>query len=433
MQSGREKRSVIPDFSSGGLRVRISSGPSYLARLAAVYADPLRLKIVTELYTREMSPTQFHAAFGGGSVSKVRRHFRELAAHGWLRKVRTETHAGGGRPRYVYRATEPAVIDDETWAGLPPSMRAWLSWRTLAQFAERAEESLAAGTLDSQPDRHLTWTSILLDQRGWQEQIQAMNSCFRLLSQEQEDAKIRLKANGEEPMTAIVALAGFESPAPSTPSPGQTETDQLPADSPSRGPHIPFTTKVAKVFADPLMLRIVAELNIAPMSATQLAERIGGGSVYAFDRRCKLLVDLGWLVHVGEKTGGRRRGATEHFYRAVGPVIYDDQLWRGVRDVRRNEVSRRTLQQAFDKAIEALRAGTFDARVERHLSWWPLRLDRTGWIQVIGLLDSYFESLFPAQQAAKQRMRESGEDPIVSTFFLAAFEVAPFAEEPWSL
>jgi hypothetical protein len=36
--------------------------------LAVVFAVPIRLKIVTELYQRDMSPTQFYEEFGGGSV-----------------------------------------------------------------------------------------------------------------------------------------------------------------------------------------------------------------------------------------------------------------------------------------------------------------------------------------------------------------------------
>ena len=57
----------------------------HLRRLAVVFAVPLRLKIVTELYQREMSPTQFYKEFGGGSVSRVTKHFERLRATGWLR------------------------------------------------------------------------------------------------------------------------------------------------------------------------------------------------------------------------------------------------------------------------------------------------------------------------------------------------------------
>lgn len=431
MRSGEQKQSVSPDSSLGGLRLRIATEPSYLARLAAVYSDPIRAKIVAELYMREMSPTQFFEAFGGGSASKVRWHFKELTGHGWLRKVRTESRRTAGRPQHLYRATEPPVIDDETWANLPLSIRAWFSWRTLSQIWERSQESMTAGTFDARPDRHLTVTTLSLDQRGWQEQIQAMNECFTSLDQEQVDAKIRLQASGEDPVIAIVALAGFESPSGRSPDldPGG---ERSAVDARRRWKSdIPFFTRLAKVFADPLMLTIVAELNGAAMSATQLAVKIGGASVYGFDRRCKLLAELGWLEHVGAKTGGRRRGATEHFYRAVGPIVYDTDLWRGVSDSEKGRLSRETLQQAFEKATEALRTSTFDARPERHLTWRPLCLDELGWTQVIALLDGYFESLFVAQDSARRRLQASKETPIASTFFLAGFQAAPSGGKLW--
>ena len=408
----------------------MAADPSYLTRLAAVYAYPIRYTIVAELYMREMSPTQFFETFGGGSASKVRWHFKELEEHGWLRKVRVD-RSGVGRPQHLYRTTETATIDDETWAEIPPSMRNWFSWRTLAQISNRAEAAIAAGTFDARADRHLTYTQLMLDERGWQEQIEAMNECFRSLGQEQIDAKIRLQDSGEDPIIAIAALAGFESPS-GRDSESDLGTDRSAADVQQQRPSgFPFFTKSAKVFADPLMLKIVGELNRTAMSATQLAEKVGGTNVYGFDRRCKVLVELGWLEHVGAKTGGRRRGATEHFYRAACPIIYDTDLWRGVSDGEKSRLSRETFKQAFEKATEALRAGTFDSRTERHLSWWPLRLDELGWTQVIALLDGYFESLFVAQDSARRRLQASKETPIASTFFLAGFQAAPSGGKLW--
>ncbi|HEU4906728.1 MAG TPA: hypothetical protein VFT19_11540, partial [Solirubrobacterales bacterium] len=62
---------------------------AHLRRLAVVFSVALRLKIVGELYTREMSPKQFYEEFGGGSISRVTKNFQKLAEAGWLRHVRT--------------------------------------------------------------------------------------------------------------------------------------------------------------------------------------------------------------------------------------------------------------------------------------------------------------------------------------------------------
>ena len=58
-------------------------------RMAKVFADSLRIKILAECNTREMSPKEFHAEFGGGSLSRVSRAFEVLADYGWLRQTRT--------------------------------------------------------------------------------------------------------------------------------------------------------------------------------------------------------------------------------------------------------------------------------------------------------------------------------------------------------
>lgn len=428
MHSSERKQSVFADSSPGRLRLRITADPSYLTRLAVVYAHPIRHTIVVELYMREMSPTQFFETFGGGSVSRVRWHFKELEEHGWLRKVRVD-RSGAGRPQHMYRTTETATIDDETWSEIPLSMRAWFSWCTLAQISKRAREAIEAGTLDSRADRHLTCTTLFLDERGWREQISAMNECFWALGQEQIDAKIRLQESGEKPIVAITALAGFESPSAQRREVGGSDSP-----APRRGPSgFPQFTQSAKVFADPLMLAIVTELNRTAMSATQLAEKIGGATVYGFDRRCKALVDLGWLEHVGIKTGGRRRGATEHFYRAAAPLVGEADLWRDRPTWSASTRSREALRLAFGRATTSLRAGTLDERIERHLSWWPLRVDEQGWRQIIARLDAYFEAMLAAKKRAQRRLQASQEKPISATFFLACFEAAPFAEEPWNV
>ena len=178
--------------------VRFESQAPFLQRLAIVFADPLRLKIVTELYMRPMSPTLFFEEFGGGSVSRVNRHFKTLVKHGWLRYIRSET--GGKRYGGVesfYRAPELAIFDNKTWAELPYSMRVEFSATIFNQFAERVIDAMQAGTFDARSDRHFTWTPILLDQVGWDRVVAAVDALFESLFEEQEDAKLRTYESGE--------------------------------------------------------------------------------------------------------------------------------------------------------------------------------------------------------------------------------------------
>ncbi len=395
-----------------------------LARLAVVYADELRMKIVTEAYMREISPTQFHREFGGGSVPRVAQHFERLAESDWLILARTET--GGSRRgavEHFYRATELVVFEDETWAALPASMRAAFTWITFEQLTERVSAALVAGTFNSRSDRHLSWTPILVDRLGWERLISAADVAFRTVLEEQDRANQRLAESGEMPDLATVALAIFESPMwqrhrndwrdrPYAPAQGATAVIDRAS----------FFPMLARVCANSVDLQIVDELNRRELSPKGLHALMDDLTLPGSDRRLRKLAGQGWSREVRRETGGRRRGAVEHFYRATGPALIDNKSWAEIPEAIRVTIASRTFEQLREKVKEAVDVGMFDARTDRHLTWSLLRLDRIGWEKVVGLVDAFFDTLLDEEKDAKQRIRESGEKPILVTVGLAAFE-----------
>lgn len=159
------------------------------------------------------------------------------------------------------------------------------------------------------------------------------------------------------------------------------------------------------------------------MSASEFFEKFGGAPrLSAINRRFKALAEDGWLVKTREETGGRRRGATEHFYRAIGPAIFDTQNWSEVPEDVRGSFSWRVFEQLAEQVREAMDAGTFDARPDRHHTWTPLVLDELGWSQVIGSVDAAFHDVLTQQAAAKDRLATSGEEPVIATAYFVAFE-----------
>jgi DNA-binding HxlR family transcriptional regulator len=392
-----------------------------LERLAVVFADPIRLKIVTELFRREMSPSQFREEFGGGTVPALNQHFKRLAQFGWLRLV--EKKSGGSRrggTEHFYRAPELAVIEDELWAQLPPSLRAEFSWRTFGQFAERVKQALEAGTFDARPERHLTWTPLVLDEEGRRQVLGTLMALFRSLLEEQADARTRLASSGGAPVEATVGMAAFDAPRLERNRSGLTLPPPTEA---SAYPLTHFTVPLAKVLGNSLSLKIVTELNLREMSASGFFEEFGGAPrLSAINRRFKALAEDGWLVKTREESGGRRRGATEHFYRAVGPAIFDTQNWSEVPEEIRATFSWRVFEQLAEQVREAMDAGTFDARPDRHHTWTPLILDELGWSQVIVSVDDAFHDVLAQQAAAKDRLAKSGEEPVIETVYFAAFE-----------
>jgi hypothetical protein len=392
---------------------------SRLRRLGVVFANELRLKIVTELYMQEMSPTQFFKAFGGGSASRVHRNFKTLAEYQWLRFLWSESGGRRGGPQHFYRATELAVFDDDTWGLLPYSIRAALSETIFRQFCERVREAMEAGTFDARPDRHFTWTPLLLDHTGQARVITAVDDLFKSLAEEQADAKLRIFNSGETPFLATAGLGAFESPSRPQGSGGEPVGPSLAEGTPSP---VPVLRRLSKVFDDPVCLKIVAETNLRPMSAPQFYGEFGGNSVEDIRRRFKMLESIGWERLIDQKTGGRRRGAVEHFYRATGPAIFDNSTWSHVPDSRKAAYSWRIFRDLAEQVRVAMKFGTFDACLNRHFTWSLLRLDRLGWGKVIKNADELFTFLFKEQADAERRMERSGDKPVTMTVSLAVFE-----------
>lgn len=184
----------------------------------------------------------------------------------------------------------------------------------------------------------------------------------------------------------------------------------------------PLMLRLSKVFADPLRMKILVECNMREMSPKLFFEEFGGGSLSRVSRAFEVLAEYDWLYPTRTETGGKRRGAVEHFYRATGTAVFDEAIWPDVPASMKALVSWRILETFTQQVKEAMEAGTIDARVDRHFTWTALRLDRQGWEAVIAWLDAIFYFLSEEQEAANARIAETGEEPIPMTVALAGFE-----------
>lgn len=196
----------------------------------------------------------------------------------------------------------------------------------------------------------------------------------------------------------------------------------MPASGSVNAVELPLMMRLAKVFAEPLRIRIVAKLNTREMSPKQFHEEFGGGSLSRVCRHFDLLVDYGWLYLTRTETGGRRRGAVEHFYRATGPAVFDVDIWSDLPTSMKEMVSVRIFEEFGEQVKAAMAAETIDARDDRHFSWAALSLDQQGWDKVIARVDAVLDFFFEEQREADARMAASGEEPIPMTVALAAFE-----------
>jgi hypothetical protein len=380
--------------------------------------EQIRLTIVTELYMRAMGVGQFYETIGGTSYDSVRRHFLKLLDYGWLHKVRPAA-VGRGRPKALYRSTELAVIDTETWRTIPFSIRDAFTVQLLQEQGGRLGEALDRGTADAGSDGVATFKIIEVDERGWCEAHGAVERCFQTVLQEQTAAKIRLDNSDESPLLMVVNLAAFEAP-------GRLEVGDV-ASLPKAGASLspePWTQRIGKVFADSLDLAIVDELNRATMTPTQLHTTLGGVSAQGFLRRCKRLADLGWAVNIDTETGGALHGASVCHFRAAAPNVSEADIYERIPAAVRNGRSWDAFQPFVATSIGAVEAGRFNNRFDRHLTMSPLLVDEIGWIQVTKALRTFEETLCRLEDLAGRR----GEGGRCSAAFLLLSFQAPLRE-----
>jgi hypothetical protein len=402
-----------------GARERVE----YLRRLAVVFAVPIRLKIVTELYQREMSPTQFYEEFGGRSVSRVAKHFERLRETGWLRLVHSKGPGGGrrGATETIYRATELAFCDRSTWAALPHSIKVAFSWNAFREIAEQLRRAREASTFHARPDRRLTGMRLLLDESGWKRVAEAVAEEFAAHFEEQEDARRRAAHTGEELFRVGSLLFAFELPI--------TEGLQIgPVLVTGERLAIPFPVRVSKVFEDEVCLQIMDEANRGDVSIPMLYAKYGE----RFDldeatirRRIRKLVKYGWLKVVSQKSGGRRRGGVEKFYRATGPALYDEDErgpWANVPDTLAKTDDWQTFARLSEWGRAAMLAGTVTRRDETCLAWPILNLDQLGWEKIAASLEALYAFVLKEQKLAEVRLKKSSEEPVGLALALGLFE-----------
>jgi DNA-binding HxlR family transcriptional regulator len=392
----------------------------HLRRLAFVFAVELRLKIVTELYMREMSPTQFHREFGGGSASRVARNFDALRKHGWIRYIRSAAGREGKGKENFYRAPELAFIDAETWALVPYSMRVTSSWHIFNRIAARMRDAMESSCSAARRGRDLTSTPLVLDQVGWAQVIEALTTQFVYLFEEQKDAQLRIRHSGEKLIRADIFQVAFQAPTPIDTQMKSTLVERR------NEPLVPLHERMSPVFADDICMRIVDELNRREMSVTlfyrEFHRELSDVSIGALHRRFKRLKEIGWLAKVHEETGGRRRGATEVFYRATIPAIEENAPWVDISEALRGTKNWSTFQQLSGEVKKSMKAGTFDQRTDRCVAWSLVSLDNQGWEKVIADHDALLACALDEQDRAKHRMAKSNEQPIKMILAQAAFE-----------
>lgn len=176
--------------------------------------------------------------------------------------------------------------------------------------------------------------------------------------------------------------------------------------------------RLAKAFAHPLRVEILTILDQRVASPNEIANELDEGlSLVSY--HVKVLKDFDCIELVSTRP---RRGATEHFYRAIRRPYMTDDDWKQVPEFARGRISDAGLKLIVEDAMKAIEAGSFDRRDDRHLSRTHLVLDEEGWNKVSTLLDETLEQVLDAQAESAERMAGSDEEAILAKVAMLHFE-----------
>lgn len=184
---------------------------------------------------------------------------------------------------------------------------------------------------------------------------------------------------------------------------------------------------LVKVVAHPLRVQALSVLTERPASPKELAAELGSpvGNVSYHVRE---LEQVGLIELVDEK---KRRGAIEHFYRAISRPMLSAGEWEQLNLDDRQAFSAWIIQLLLADASQALAAGSFDARSDRHLSRTPLLVDDEGWRELVEIQATALKAVLEVQTASAARLNAAdGEEGIPTIAAMTFFEMPPKRRSP---
>lgn len=127
-----------------------------------------------------------------------------------------------------------------------------------------------------------------------------------------------------------------------------------------------------------------------------------------------------------------RRGAVEHFYRAVAPTLIPPGAWANLPPAVRKGISVRILRKFFEDASASLKAGIFE-KSPAELGWTPLVLDERGIEDIDRLTRDFMQSVLDVQAETSKRLSKAREKQaktaISATVFVSSFRSVRSPEE----
>jgi DNA-binding transcriptional ArsR family regulator len=176
--------------------------------------------------------------------------------------------------------------------------------------------------------------------------------------------------------------------------------------------------RIVRALSHPLRPQILEVLtNQGEASPKQIARELGE-PLDSVAYHTRFLRDAGYVELVRTEP---RRGAVEHYYRAVLRPFLDDAQWERMPLAVRRQLAGRTIGQVLKAVAAAGQAGGFD-RPGAHVDRVALALDDEGWRKLSALLVRMLDEVAAIQAESDERRGNAIEPSELSILHYAVEE-----------
>jgi DNA-binding transcriptional ArsR family regulator len=176
--------------------------------------------------------------------------------------------------------------------------------------------------------------------------------------------------------------------------------------------------RIAKALSHPMRARILRILNERVASPNEIAEMIHE-RLPNVSYHVRALLDLGCIELVDT---AQRRGAIEHYYRAVVRPFFSESDWKRIPRSGRQAISDTLLRVMWEDVSEAIEAGTFDSRPDRYLTHTPIVVDEEGWSELADIMARALQEVEKVESQSARRLKKSKEGGVPTKVVLMQFE-----------
>lgn len=161
----------------------------------------------------------------------------------------------------------------------------------------------------------------------------------------------------------------------------------------------PAASRLAQALSHPLRAQLLMLLNERPASPNELARQVGE-RLENVAYHVRVLRDLGCIELVDT---AQRRGAVEHYYRAIERAFLSDEDWAGMPPKIRETLAGQWFETTSVDLMRALSTGTFAAQDDIHFSFTRVQLDEEAWTVLHDKLEEVLELAFELEAQSTAR------------------------------